>query len=197
MSTLFLVDNILNKTVFAKRNNLLNSLVFDGKLDVNLYSPISSSSIEDKPSNYKSNPSVCKMIENSNINISDCSDSEDEKKKIEICCICRNYDYAESHKAGYFNVEKKYICDQCYSRSNPSDKIGSLPMKMSPSHFLNSEDSKITLLSETRNVKPLLKFSVSAILGDMNTPTEDLNKRNGKLNEFILFICVLFIFFKF
>lgn len=192
MSTLFLVDNILTNTKISKGDALLEeSLKYTDELDVNPDSPISSSSncssylVQEKPLLVDNNISFYKMIEDSNINISDCSDSDDEKKKQEICCICRNSD-DDTHKIGYFDFEKKYICDQCYTRSdNQSDKLS--PIKMSPSHFLNSEDAKLTILSETRNVKPILKFSVSAILGDNKEQTEYVNKRNGKKLEYIYF----------
>lgn len=185
MSTLFFVDNILTEINISNGDDLLEeSLNYTDELDVNPDSPISSSSncssylVQEKPLLIDNNLSCYKMIEDSNINISDCSDSDDEKKKLEICFICRNSD-DDSHKIGYVDVEKKYICDQCYTRSNNrSDKLSSI--KMSPSHFLNSEDAKLTILSETRNAKPILKFSVSAILGDNNEHTEYENKRNGK-----------------
>lgn len=193
MSRLFLVDNILDKTQFTSGGDLLKkSLDALSQLDVKIELPISPSSflIDEKIVRFNnSHSSFYKMLEDSNINISDCSDSDEEKKKNEICGICRSYG-DEHNKLEYSDADRKFICDQCYTKTNQPDKLSSLRMKMSPSHFLNSEDSKMTILSETRNVKPILKFSVSAILGD-RTPTDDISKRNGKINVFFIQIIVL------
>lgn len=135
---------------------------------------------------YKFSKILYKMIEN-NINISDYSDSDDEKKKIEICYYCRNYE-DESHKLEYSDIEKRYVCDQC----NKNNKlISPLAMKMSPHHFLNIEDSKFTIISESRNVKPILKFSVSAILGDNRKQSENIDNSQKNGNYKILLFKLL------
>ncbi|XP_055915029.1 homeobox protein B-H2 [Eupeodes corollae] len=176
MSTAFMVDNILNdkdatnvEAILSddsesESNSDLKDSICDSPHNEILSRNSSVSSHEDNFMNISSDDHSFVGARNSydmlRVASSSVHSEEDVGDRIEMCCnICGNFnqvivDTKNMSNNELLRRENEFKCDKCCGRSLSEIRISN-----------NEDDTKETILKDS-STKPILKFSVSAILGD-------------------------------
>lgn len=175
MSTAFLVENILSHkeehdTILSdcesEANSDLKNSMYDSPRDEipSRHSSLSSSDERDRERILVNNTEERQFVNHTFTMIGASGPSGDrERERVEMCCTkCGNYYPIINRAHMYTNsdggVLDDFRCEKCGGNGE-----------------IRIEDSKETILKD--NSKPVLKFSVSAILGDTK---ECVRVRNGK-----------------
>lgn len=167
MSTAFLVDNILN-----------------GDKDEPMDSTGSLSDSDDSDSEHNSDlkDSLCDSPKSFNsINNNHHSPLSDEE-------LIRSYTMIRE-QTDNTDIISDFNCSKCGHFNESPSKLNSIDEKCEKCGFQNEFYRKDTILKEIIPSKPVLKFSVSAILSD--TKRDSVKVRNGKNNALIIKITII------
>lgn len=162
MSSAFLVDNLLNDkedTHHSHQHDHHNQLLSDSDSDATTSGDLKDSYCDSPINEQNLTCDEAKLNLSEGILRTYNMIKESNCIGVELCCA----------KCGYFQFSKKSLDDD----SNPEFKCE----KCNSCEFHHEKE---TILKESVVTKPVLKFSVSAILGDKN---ECVKVRNGKFKK--------------